>query len=524
MSAAFRATRRKKMMGHPSRWAARLAAIMALAVPLSGMLGFSFAGPAHADPDFPRSVDLAPVNAAQERTIRLGVNKSVVVELPRAAGDVLVSNPEIADAVLRTATRLYLIGVKVGQANVFLFDAAGRQIASLDLYVEVDLTPLNRLLRTAIPDGEVHAEVINGSIVLSGYVPSSSASQRAEQIAESLLEKSSGGAAAALAMVTGGGGATGGAAGSDNSIINLLKITGQEQVNLRVTIAEVNREVVKQLGINTQALLQNGSIGFGTIAGGAVSGVANLSPFNFPINPNKSPADAGFAWNNNGNRVSASIKALEEASMLRSLAEPNLTAVSGETANFLVGGEFPVPVSVDNNGDVSISFKPFGVNLAFTPVVLDGGRISLKVRTEVSDLASEGAFTTAAGITIPGITVRRAETTVELPSGGAFSIAGLVQDQTRRSISGLPGLQKLPILGALFSSKDFLRAETELVIIITPYIVKPASPSELARPDDNLVMADDAEAYFLGTLVKRYGAQGDRPKGVYSGQVGFSFD
>lgn len=514
------------MMGNPRRWAARLATLVALAIPLTGMLGAFTATPARADGDFPRSIDLARVSNGQERTIRLGINKSVVVELPRPAGDVLVSNPEIADAVLRTATRLYLIGVKVGQANVFLFDAAGRQIASLDLYVEVDLTPLNRLLRTAIPDGEVRAEVINGSIVLSGYVPSSAASQRAEQIATSLLEKSGGGAAAALAMVAGGGGgaSSGGGGGSDSSVINLLKITGQEQVNLRVTIAEVNREVVKQLGINTQALLQKGNIGFGTIAGAAVSSAASLSPFSFPINTNKTAAEGGVAWNNNGNQLSASIKALEEANMLRNLAEPNLTAVSGETANFLVGGEFPVPVSVDNNGDVSISFKPFGVNLAFTPVVLDGGRISLKVRTEVSDLATEGAFTTAAGITIPGITVRRAETTVEIPSGGSFSIAGLVQDETRRSVGGLPGLQHLPILGALFSSKDFLRKETELVIIITPYIVKPTSPSALARPDDNLVMANDAEAYFLGSLIKRYGAQGDRPKGVYSGQVGFSFD
>ncbi|WP_026379888.1 type II and III secretion system protein family protein [Afifella pfennigii] len=499
------------MTAHARGWGFRLAALFALAVPLLGPL----TGKAHADPGFPRSVELDAAAQGYERAIRLGINKSVVVELPRPAGDVLVSNPQIADAVLRTATRLYLIGVEVGQANVFLFDTAGRQIASLDLYVEVDVTPLNRLLRSAIPNGQVQAEVINGSIVLSGYVPSSADSQRAEEIARSLLQTP--GAAAALA-------AAGGSQSENDGIINLLKITGQEQVNLRVTIAEVNREVVKQLGINTQALLQNGSIGFGTVLGGALAGPANLSPFAFPINANKTAADAGLAWNNNGNRISASLKALEEASMLRSLAEPNLTAVSGETANFLVGGEFPVPVAVDNDGNVSVAFKPFGVNLAFTPVVLDGGRISLKVRTEVSDLASEGAFTSTAGITVPGVTVRRAETTVELPSGGAFSIAGLVRDETRRAVSGFPGLQKLPVLGALFSSKDFLRSESELVIIITPYVVKPTSPGELARPDDNLVLADDAEAYFLGTLIKRYGAQGNRPDGAYAGQVGFSFD
>ncbi|SCZ34491.1 type II and III secretion system protein family protein [Afifella marina] len=505
------------MIGHAHRWALAMLTFVALSLPL--------AGASKAASDFPRSVTLSATGASQNQPLRLGVNKSMVVELPRAAGDVLVSNPEIADAVLRTSTRLYLIGVKTGQANVFLFDAAGRQIASLDLYVETDLTPLNRLLRTAIPDAQINAEVINGSIVLTGYVPSSSASQKAEQIARSLIQSSGGGggtSAGSITITTGGG--NGGSSDDGPGIINLLKITGQEQVNLRVTIAEVNREIVKQLGINTQAMLQDGNLGFGAISGGAVTGVSSLSPFNFPINTNTDPASGGFAWNNNGNKLSASIKALEEASMLRNLAEPNLTAVSGETANFLVGGEFPVPVAVDDDGNISVAFKQFGVNLAFTPVVLDAGRISLKVRTEVSDLATEGSFSTAAGITIPGITVRRAETTVELPSGGAFAIAGLIQDETRRAVSGLPGLQHLPILGALFSSKDFLRSQTELVVIITPYVVKPVSPQKLARPDDNMAMANDAEAYFLGSLVKRYGAQGDRPTGVYAGQVGFSFD
>ncbi|MCT8268939.1 type II and III secretion system protein family protein [Afifella sp. JA880] len=503
------------MVGHARIWALAVLTFVALSLPLAGI--------SKAASDFPRTVTLSATGAAQNQPLRLGVNKSMVVELPRAAGDVLVSNPEIADAVLRTSTRLYLIGVKTGQANVFLFDAAGRQIASLDLYVETDLTPLNRLLRTAIPDAQINAEVINGSIVLTGYVPSSSASQKAEQIARSLIQSSSGGGMSAGSITINTGG-NGGSSDDGPGIINLLKITGQEQVNLRVTIAEVNREIVKQLGINTQAVLQDGNLGFGAISNGAVSGVSSLSPFNFPINTNTDPASGGFAWNNNGNRLSASIKALEEASMLRNLAEPNLTAVSGETANFLVGGEFPVPVAVDEDGNISVAFKQFGVNLAFTPVVLDGGRISLKVRTEVSDLATEGSFSTAAGITIPGITVRRAETTVELPSGGAFAIAGLIQDETRRAVSGLPGLQHLPILGALFSSKDFLRSQTELVVIITPYVVKPVSPQKLARPDDNMAMANDAEAYFLGSLVKRYGAQGDRPTGVYAGQVGFSFD
>ena len=210
--------------------------------------------------------------------------------------------------------------------------------------------------------------------------------------------------------------------------------------------------------------------------------------------------------------------------MLRTLAEPTLTAVSGETANFLAGGEFPVPVAADDDA-ITVDFKQFGVNLAFTPIVLGPGRISLKIRTEVSDLSAQGAVSVPIGggnaVTIPGISVRRAETTVELPSGGSFVIAGLVQEDTRRAASGLPWLQRLPILGMLFSSKDFVENQTELVMIVTPYLVTPTSPRSLARPDDNLVMADDAEAYFKNRLTEVYG---NASQTGATGQVGFTFD
>ncbi len=212
--------------------------------------------------------------------------------------------------------------------------------------------------------------------------------------------------------------------------------------------------------------------------------------------------------------------------MLRTIAEPTLTAVSGETANFLAGGEFPVPVT-GNNGELSIEFKQFGVNLAFTPVVLSAGRISLKVRSEVSELSTNGAVSVpianGQSVTIPATSVRRAETTVELPSGGAFVIAGLTQESTRRSVSGLPWLQKLPILGQVFSSKDFLSDQTELVMIVTPYLVKPTSPNALARPDQDMLTTSDAESYFLNRLTKVYGTKDQVPGGA-SAQVGFTFD
>ena len=453
-------------------------------------------------------LQLSAADALDNRPIFLGVNKSMVIELPRPAGDVLVSNPAIADAVLRTSTRLYLIGVKLGQANVFLFDQAGAQIASFDVYVEADLTALNQLLAEAIPEGYVRAEAMNGNIVLRGQVASAAASSRAQEITVGMLQGFNAGTEEEGAAPSDDGG--------DKRLVNLLTITGEEQVALKVTIAEVQREVIKQLGVNTEAIIQ-GEFGF-----------EFSNPTTFPFNTNVlgSQSEIGVSWTNGDDSVSATVEALEETRMLRTLAEPTLTAVSGETANFLVGGEFPVPVGSDDN-EITVEFKPFGVNLAFTPVVLSAGRISLKVRTEVSELSALGAVSVPIGlnatVTIPGVSVRRAETSVELPSGGSFVIAGLIQESTKRAASGLPWVQRIPVLGMLFSSKDFLNNQTELVMIITPYLVKPTSPRNLARPDQNLIMASDAEAYLMNRLTKVYGTAAQVPP-TAAGQVGFTFD
>jgi pilus assembly protein CpaC len=311
-------------------------------------------------------------------------------------------------------------------------------------------------------------------------------------------------------------------ADSGPGIINLLTITGEEQVALKVQVVEVQRSVVKQLGINPTTLLNGSNFVFQTLTG------VGASPINFPFTPSTPLNPGGFSTTYNGDNfdVGATLRALEETRMLRTIAEPTLTAVSGETADFLAGGEFPVPVTGDN-GQLSIEFKQFGVNLAFTPVVLSAGRISLKVRSEVSELSTNGAVSVPIGIgqsvTIPATSVRRAETTVELPSGGAFVMAGLVQESTRRSVSGLPWLQKLPVLGMLFSSKDFLSDQTELVMVVTPYLVKPASPNALTTPGENFLATSDAEAYFLNRLTKVYGTEDQVPGGA-TAQVGFTFD
>jgi len=229
------------------------------------------------------------------------------------------------------------------------------------------------------------------------------------------------------------------------------------------------------------------------------------------------------------------VQAFERTGLIRTLAQPNLTAVSGESAKFLAGGEFPVPTSRDRDGNVQIEFKPFGVGLGFTPVVLSEGRISLRISTEVSEITGENAFVsqggtftdtngntiTVPGVTIPGLRVRRAETTVELPSGGSMVMAGLLQQSMRQNIDGIPGLKNLPIIGALFQSRDYQNGETELVVIVTPYLVEAVSAEALQGPSDGFAPASDAETVLLSRLNATYGPKGSKPPGSLKGPVGF---
>ena len=300
-------------------------------------------------------------------------------------------------------------------------------------------------------------------------------------------------------------------------MVNLLTIEGEDQVHLKVTVAEVQRNIAKQLGIEMSA-----NVGVGHFSTCTAAGVCSTTGNPFGVNGSALGSNAlTLGYNDGINSLSATLRALEQTGMIKTLAEPTLTAISGETASFLAGGEFPVPTGRDPSGNVTIQFKPFGVALTFTPVVLSEGRISLRVKTEVSELTSDGAFT-ANGLTIPGLKVRRAESTLELPSGGAMVLGGMLQDSVRQSIGKFPGLGDLPILGPLFRSRDFQRNETELVIIITPYLVKPVAPSALATPDAGFATAGDAQANFLGDINRVYGAEGAKaPAGTYQGNYGF---
>ncbi|MDR3512175.1 MAG: type II and III secretion system protein family protein [Caulobacteraceae bacterium] len=451
-------------------------------------------------------VDLAGQSAGSQN-LAIPRGKSAIIDLPIDARDVLVTNPAVADVVLRSPRRIYILGVTAGQTDAAFFDAAGRRILGLNIRVDQDFSALGQTINRVIPGAQVRVEPINNSVVLTGQVASAEDSVKAAQIA---------------AQFTAG----------PNQVVNMLSITGKEQVMLKVRIVEVQRSIVKQLGFDLSAVVGKlGSSQFvfqqaatygvnGALLGGLSSG--------YKLDTTKGGTVAG---SNGVNQAESEIQAFEQVGLIRTLAEPTLTAISGESARFLAGGEYPVPTGEDTTGRVSITFKPYGVGLGFTPVVLSGGRISLKISTEVSELTSVGSISISAGstssstsnsITVPGLNVRRAETTVELPSGGAMMIAGLLKEEAKEDISSLPGLTNLPVLGALFRSRDYQDGETELVVIVTPYLVNPTSPSNLQTPADGLEIANDAETVLLGRLNKVYKAPPAAVAGrTYQGPVGY---
>jgi len=440
------------------------------------------------------------------RAIKVGLNKSAVVELPRDIRDVLASDPKILDVVVNNSRRVYLIGTGLGQANVFFFDTKGNRILTLEVIVDRDPAPLERLLNRLIDNAKITVEFINDTVVLTGKVPHASDSSRASDVASRFVVTDD---------------------PTQNTkyrekVINLLTVGSREQVLLKVTIMEMARTMIKQLGVNWDGNLTIGTgvFGFGSNPGFAFSqALANVvSPLAGTTIPGRNGI-GGLVTGSNGTVV-VNLRALEQNGLVRTLAEPTLTAISGETANFLAGGEFPIPIATDDDG-ISVEFKPFGVGLSFTPLVLSEGRISMKVSTEVSELSQENSVSLGL-ISIPGLKVRRAESTIELPSGGSLVMAGLISNETKQSIEGQPGLKNLPVLGALFRSRDFQKNETELVVIVTPYIVDPVARSKLVRPDKGFADASDAQSYLLGRLNRIYGRRPEEmPVGTYKGAVGF---
>lgn len=446
------------------------------------------------------------------QSLSLGIGKSVVVDLPSDVKDVLVADPKIANAVVRSAQRAYIIGAAVGQTNIIFFDANGQQIAAYDIAVTRDLNGLRTALKQLLPNAAIKVDGLGDGVMLSGWVSSPIEAQQAGDLAARLADGA-------------------------QKVVNNIAVRGRDQVMLKVTVAEVARTVIKQLGIDLSA-----NMNFGT----AVVNFSNANPFTALGRPlvsgnalgGSSGATTLKPWQDGYPgvvpSVQATLRAMESVGVVRTLAEPNLTAISGESATFISGGEFPIPAgySCDPTTHVcttQIKFKKFGISLNFTPVVLTEGRISLRVMTEVSELSNENAITLTQAVgnslTVPSIRTRRAETTLEIPSGGSMAMAGLIQQQTRQAINGLPGFDQIPILGQLFRSQDYVNNETELMVIVTPYVVRAVAQKELSRPNDGFAPPSDAQSALLGRMNRLYGiARHIDPINGYQGDFGFIID
>ena len=423
----------------------------------------------------------------QGRAVRMNLNKSMIVHLPSEAKDVLVGNVDIVDAVVRNKNTLYLFSRHTGTTNVFVFDANGDQVLNLDLEVATDSSALQNLIRRTIPGTHITVDTLGSNVVLAGIAVNPNEAKTAEDLAKEFIPE-------------------------NGKVVNTVKIAGEDQVMLQVKIVEIQRDVLKQWGINLKAVLDAGSFAFN---------LSNINPFNSNyISPYQG---YGASVTSGGSSLSGVLRAMESDGMLHTLAEPNLTALSGQAASFKAGGEYPYQeCQVTTTGrECNIKFKEYGVGLDFTPTVLSAGRINLKIHTSVSELNNQQSGTLDNVTSVPSLNTRSADTVLEMPDGGSMMLAGLIRESTRQTINGTPGLKKLPILGALFRSRDFIQNQTELVVLVTPHIVRSVAQKQLESPDKNMNIASDRQTNLLGRLNKVYGKGTVPVTGSYSGNVGY---
>jgi pilus assembly protein CpaC len=462
----------------------------------------------------PASISGASDLAAKH--LQLGVGKSVIVDLPEEAGEIYVGDPKIANAIVRSAKRVYVSGVANGQTSIFALARDGRKIATIEVSVGRDVGELSSLLNAAIPGNDIHVRTVAEKIILTGSVASAEEAQKALDIASGFVvdAQAPSSAATSISISNSSGANPSGSSGNtaakpSGNVINSLTIRGLDQVSLRVMIAEIRREIAKQLGVNLTGSGPNGNF-------------TTNNPFT--INGPLSSTAATLDWMKPNQNFSATLQAFEREGVAHTLAEPTVTAVSGESARFLAGGTIPIPNSQQCSGGVcQLGFiqQPYGVTLNFTPVVLSQGRIQLRIATEVTDIDYSTQLTIDS-ISIPGFRTRTNTTTVELPSGGSVASAGLISTQTQQAVNGFPALMNLPVLGALFRSRDYQRNETELLIVVTPYIVHAVDPNQIVRPDQNFQEASDPQAWFLGRVNRIYStSESLQPMPGYSGKIGF---
>jgi len=407
--------------------------------------------------------------------VQLEANKGMLLRLNAPASDIFIANPEIADVQIKSPRLIYVYGVAPGETTLYALGANDQPVYSASLVVTANLERLNAVYQAALPrDAQISVKVLNGMAVLTGVVPTAGTAEQAQRYAQSYLQ---------------------------TEIVNKLQITQPTQVSLRVKVAEVGRSTLKELGVNWEAFFDIGDAAVGLFTG--------RDSFTEVINPLTGLPEDRFLREGNADSLliqgqtsnvtlNAILDALETEGLVSVLAEPNLTAVSGQTATFLAGGEFPVPIPQEEG--LAIEFREFGVRLAFTPIVQSDRRISLRVAPEVSELTNEGAVEIE-GIFVPALSTRRVETTVELGSGQSFIIGGLLQSEIRQDVRKFPGLGDIPILGALFRSDAFRQNETELVVVATPYIVEPVDARRIATPQENIDIPSDIERYLHGETI-----------------------
>jgi pilus assembly protein CpaC len=450
-----------------------------LATTVAAMLSTSFAAA------LPSAAIAQTAPAARPSTnVTLSVGAGQMVRLESPMSDLFVANDQIADVQVRSANQLYLFGKAPGETTVYATNKAGKVVYSANVRVGNNIGSVNQLLNLAMPDARIQATPMNGVVLLTGTVATPADVEEANRIVQAYV-------------------------GEGTQVISRLKTATPLQVMLKVKIAEVSRNLTRNIGVNLANIDKSGRQ-----VGAVFQRGRNVGTFNpgggFTFTPPAGLSTLGLhAVGVLGFDIAAAIDANENSGLVTTLAEPTLTALSGETASFLAGGEFPIPTAQGING-TSVEFKEYGVSLAFTPVVLEGGRISMRVRPEVSELSSAGSVRLN-GFEVPALTTRRTETTVELGSGQSFMIGGLLSNNRNNSVEKTPFLGSLPILGALFRSQGFRRNETELVIIVTPYLVKPVNADQIALPTDGYRDSNQAEALLLDR--RHDGRSGERRPG-----------
>lgn len=422
----------------------------------------------------------APVHAQEKNlledqieTLALTLGEGETFQLPQSLEEVAVVDPAVADVVVGTPTRLHILARGVGETDIILAYKTTGQSRKIHVRVSANFDAVDEALKTLLPDARIKVEAVKNAIYLHGTVRDPSTATTAEEIARRY-------------------------AASDADVINMIDVLGRHQVHIRARISEVQRSVLKELGINTSFSSEGGSWFLAPWVADSVTTDAVL-----PILPGLDTAIRGLQFDKtiSGDSFTAIMNALERNGLVKTLAQPNLTAISGETANMLAGGEFPILIPQSEN--VTIEFKEFGILLGFTPTVVGDGRINLKLSVEVSSLSSQNSVNLA-GFDVPSLIVRRTNTVVDLPSGGTIAIAGLLQNDIRNEIQGFPGLMHVPVLGQLFSSKSFQRNETELVITITAYMVKPVGAEDMAAPIDGFAAPTDLDLHLMNRLHTLY--------------------